>query len=649
MDLVAQFQQLLAVERRTVSEEERNLNADPARVEAIVRSGNGVKNLSVESVRTGLGGKNILTLRLRGPVSHQLRAGDNVALILLTAATKNAGKDRDKDKENGVFPAVLAKASADSIAAVLDADPDETLLTSGNIAAVKVSSDVPFKRMTESLSTLEKVLGSTQMAVPLSSTLMNILLGVVGSNPTFASPPSPRFLNPFLNDSQRDAVIKCLSANHISLIHGPPGTGKTETVVELVRQLVARGDRVLLCGPSNISVDTLAARLTPHLNTKLSMTRIGHPSRVRRDQVLDHVLDIRVRSSDEGKIANDVRDEMDKTLVSIQKCKRKSERRALYDELKKLRLELREREKKVVADVLASSNVIAATLSGCGSNVLRGQLFDSVVIDESSQAIEAGDHLQLPPTVKSSSVIPSQSNKSTSKLPQSLTCTLFDRMLALYGDTVKSLLTTQYRMNELIMQFPSDHLYKGQLKAHDSVQHHLLKDLPEVQETDETTSAFTFLNTSLCGFQETTPDSLHPSLAPESLQNVGEATLVELHVSKLIAAGVNERDIAVITPYSAQVRLLQTLLHPRFPGLEVGTVDSFQGAEREAVVVSLVRGNETGEVGFLADVRRLNVAVTRARRHLCVVFDDRMKRGNAFLEGMCAFVEEFGDVVFVEG
>ncbi|TPX70967.1 hypothetical protein CcCBS67573_g06377 [Chytriomyces confervae] len=665
MDLIAQYTQLVQLERQAASEEESASVSISGRIDSLARAGRAVKGVSVVQARTGLGGKTILALAQsdKDNAFALFKTGDNVAIAKSGADAVTVAGVVSR-LMNGTLHVALADVSDTDLFSITQAE---------KVAVAKVASDVPFRRMLDSLAQLEAVIMNAKGAnSPISTDLMHVLLGTGVARPSFGvlAGQSISYLNPFLNPSQQAAVARCLAANQLALIHGPPGTGKTETVVELVRQLVARGDRVLLCGPSNISVDTLAARLTPHLNSKLSMTRIGHPSRVRREQVLDHVLDIRVRSSDEGKIANDVRDEMDKTLAAIAKSKKKSERRGLYDELKKLRVELREREKKVVSDVILTSNVIVATLSGCGSFVLKGQVFDSVVIDESSQAIEAeswiailkcksrvflaGDHLQLPPTVKSEGssatkqkVTTLSASDTSSNLPQSLSCTLFDRMLAIYGADIKCLLDTQYRMNELIMRFPSDHLYGGKLKAHESVRNHLLCHLPGVQETDESTSAFTLLNTSMCAFRETAPildTSISHLLASESLQNMGEAILIESHVQKLVAAGVSTTQISVITPYSGQVRLLQSQLLSTYPDLEIGTVDSFQGAEKEAVILSLVRSNEKGEIGFLGDVRRLNVAVTRARRHLCIVFDEGMKRGNAFLDGMVRFVEENADM-----
>ncbi|KAJ3203152.1 hypothetical protein HDU82_006807 [Entophlyctis luteolus] len=612
-----------------------------------------------------------------------LRVGDTVCLYC-----NNNNNNNNNSDNSTALRALVMRVNLSDVHLVFDSESaafDLAAVETAAFAIVPVASEITFVRMESALKSLTAFLTDMPDQKRVAVASPSLVSTLLGSNlpdcaPRFSLQDKnipTAFFNSLLNDSQRVAVSHCLSADSIALIHGPPGTGKTETVVELVRQLVAQNQRVLLCGPSNISVDTLAARLAPHSSPNgVQMSRIGHPSRVRREEVLSYVLDVRVRSSDEGSIANDVRKEMDACLAKVSKTKRAAERRALYENIKQLRQELRSREKKIVRDVLMSSNVVVSTLSGCASSVMESEVFDAVVIDESSQAIEAeswiailkaksrvflaGDHLQLAPTVKSAKG-PKKSTMNSSGIPTSLECTLFDRILALYGDSAKTMLRVQYRMNETIMRFPSDFLYEKKLIAHDSVKNHLLSDLPGVEATDETTSAFTLLDTSLGGYSEHEPDvdPTNKNASATSLQNTGEARLVTAHVSKLLAAGVPATAITVITPYAAQAQLLRRMLAaPEFPAdVEVGTVDAFQGGECEAVIVSLVRSNDRGEIGFLADWRRLNVAITRARRHLCVIFDSNMAKvvpsdeevtGVAFLKGMCGFAEEFGDVVFVE-
>lgn len=346
--------------------------------------------------------------------------------------------------------------------------------------------------------------------------------------------------------------------------------------------MLKRNLRILVCGPSNISVDNIVERLAPH---KVPLIRLGHPARL-LPSVLDHSLDVLTRTSEAGAIVKDVRAEMDAKQASIRKTRNGRERRAIYAELKELRKEYRERERKCVSDLVAGSKVVLATLHGAGGFQLRAERFDVVIIDEASQALEAqcwvpllsaskavcaGDHLQLPPTIKSlNSKSKSKSKgKGNEDADESLTkgatleTTLFDRLLTLHGPSIKRMLTTQYRMHEKIMRFPSDELYEGKLMAAEAVKARLLKDLPyEVEDTDDTSEPLIFIDTQGGDFPEKNEDEQEAgkkkltksSLYGESKSNEMEAALVRQHMRSLVQAGVKPDDIAVVTPYNAQVR-----------------------------------------------------------------------------------------------
>ncbi|KAL8733885.1 MAG: hypothetical protein Q9166_001873 [cf. Caloplaca sp. 2 TL-2023] len=480
------------------------------------------------------------------------------------------------------------------------------------------------------------------------------------------------FVDPTLNQSQRDAIKFALASREVALIHGPPGTGKTYTLIELILQLVKCSQRILVCGPSNISVDNIVERLAPH---KLPIIRLGHPARL-LPNVLDHSLDVLTQTSDAAAIVQDVRKEMDSKQASIKKTRNGKERKAIYGDIKELRKEYREREKQCVTTLVQGSKVVLATLHGAGGYQLRHEEFDVVIIDEGSQALEAqcwipllsakklvlaGDHLQLPPTVKSldSHHSPAPKKKYEHKNakqdsrsgPSSLETTLFDRLLSLHGDSIKRMLTTQYRMHASIMAFPSKAMYDSKLLAASSVATRLLKDLPyPVTETEDTTAPLVFWDTQGGDFPEL--DIQHNEDAPskstlpnDSKSNPSEVIVVERHVTALVDAGVKAEDIAVVTPYNAQVALLAKALKERFAGIEVGSVDGFQGREKEAVVVSLVRSNGKGEVGFLGEKRRLNVAMTRPKRNLCVVGDsETVSKGSKFLKDWMQHLEEHADL-----
>jgi len=309
----------------------------------------------------------------------------------------------------------------------------------------------------------------------------------------------------------------------------------------------------------------------------------------------------------------------------------------IYDELKDLRKDYRVRERACVDDLIRSSKVVLATLHGSGGGMLRQAQFDVVIIDEAAQALEAqcwvallaakkavlaGDHLQLPPTIKSSNSRSKSAKKEETEASDAdgsatLETTLFDRLLALHGSSIKRMLTTQYRMHELIMRYPSEELYESRLIAGEHVKARLLSELPGVTETDDTREPLIFFDTVGGDFPEKAEDGdikKSRSIA-ESKSNEMEAALVVRHVQTLVAAGLKPDDIAVITPYNAQLSILSQALKGRYPGIELGSVDGFQGREKEVVIFSLVRSNDQNDVGFLAERRRLNgeLLISRVR------------------------------------
>lgn len=341
--------------------------------------------------------------------------------------------------------------------------------------------------------------------------------------------------------------------------------------------MLAQNLRVLVCGPSNISVDNIVERLAPH---KIPIVRLGHPARL-LPSVVNHSLDVLTQTSEAGEIVKDIRKEMDSKQASIRKTKSGRERKMIYNEIRELRKEFREREKKCVGNLVGSAKVVLATLHGAGGFQARDEVFDVVIIDEASQALEAqcwvpllkakkvvlaGDHLQLPPTIKSLNSKSKGKSKEKEKDKEgegvirgmTLETTLFDRLLELHGSDIKRMLTTQYRMHEKIMRFPSDELYESKLIAAEAVKARLLKDLEyEVQETEDTIEPLIFFDTQGGDFPEKSEEDegvkKGKMMLGESKSNEMEAALVRWHVGKLVEAGVRAEDIAVITPYNAQV------------------------------------------------------------------------------------------------
>ncbi|KAJ0355201.1 hypothetical protein COL154_000794 [Colletotrichum chrysophilum] len=431
------------------------------------------------------------------------------------------------------------------------------------------------------------------------SSFMRVLFGLSSPSPVPSDLASDselskiQWIDPSLNDSQKDAIRFALASREVALIHGPPGvsllrpphlkaqtdtgqTGKTHTLIELILQMLKLDLRILVCGPSNISVDNIVERLSPH---KIPILRLGHPARL-LPSVVAHSLDVLTQTSEAGAIVKDVRAEMDAKQASIKKTRNGRERRQIYGDLKELRKEFRERERRCVSNLVRESKVVLATLHGAGGHQLRDQQFDVVIIDEASQALEAqcwvpllsakkavcaGDHLQLPPTIKSlnskvKKVLVEGAGEKQIK-GMTLETTLFDRLLALHGSSIKRMLTTQYRMHEKIMRFPSDELYDGRLIAAEAVKERLLKDLPyEVQDTEDINEPLIFIDTQGGDYPEKSEDDDKDavkkakfSLHGESKSNEMEAALVRQHAQSLVDAGVKPEDIAVVTPYNAQV------------------------------------------------------------------------------------------------
>jgi DNA polymerase alpha-associated DNA helicase A len=415
---------------------------------------------------------------------------------------------------------------------------------------VKLANEVTFKRMKETMETLRDTPPAEL------STLSRIMLGQ--SKPSELKDLGEiKFFDETLNSSQKQAVQFALSAPELALIHGPPGTGKTYTLIEIIRQLVSSTPppSLLVVGPSNISVDNLCERLAP---LGIPLVRIGHPARL-LPSIISHSLDNLTRTSDQGILLRDARDDIDKAFARISKTRSGRERKEIYSEIKELRKEVRVREIKCIDSIIQTSKVHLSTLHGSrGRELSSKRVWDIVIVDEASQALEAqtwipllyankvilaGDHLQLPPTVKSV-----EKGKSSP-----LEITLFDRMIKLYGDTNVKMLTTQYRMNNEINAFPSKTLYQGKLVAAPSVAERRLKDVEGVEETENTEQAVVFVDTQGGDFPESTPEGDEGSLLGESKRNEGEAKIVRAMVKDLVEAGVKPNTIAVITPYNAQV------------------------------------------------------------------------------------------------
>ncbi|WP_316752796.1 AAA domain-containing protein [Pedobacter gandavensis] len=451
------------------------------------------------------------------------------------------------------------------------------------------------------------------------SRLIKILTGE--ASPTFSN-QAAHYTIPKLNTVQQQAVDKILAAQELAIVHGPPGTGKTTTLVQAIKALIKQDHKqILVVAPSNTAVDLLTEKLDEE---GLNVLRIGNPARV-SEKLLSLTLDGKLSEHDSMKQIRALKKQANEYKNMAHKYKRnfgraeKEQRKALFDEAYKIMKEVGNTEQYMIDDLLSKAQVVTATLVGANHYTIRGLKFHTVVIDEAGQALEpacwipilkahkvifAGDHCQLSPTIKSNEAARA-----------GLSTTLLEKTTALHPEAV-TLLEEQYRMHETIMSYSSQVFYENKLKAHDSVAKHVLF-------SEEAPLAF--LDTAGCGFEEKSEGT--------STTNPEEATFLFKHLSQLVNTlgthytAENFPTIAVISPYKQQVLLMKELmLHsPELMAyankITVNTIDSFQGQERDMVYISMTRSNNEGSIGFLSDVRRMNVAMTRARKKLVVIGD----------------------------
>jgi ATP-dependent RNA/DNA helicase IGHMBP2 len=466
-------------------------------------------------------------------------------------------------------------------------------------------------------------LASTLAEKPAEGRLIQILTGnkAPGFEPCHGSEAWHGYTNT-LNTSQQAAVDKILAANDLAIVHGPPGTGKTTTLVQAIKAMIKRDNQqILVVAPSNTAVDLLSEKLS---DEGLNVLRVGNPARV-SERLFSLTLDYKMAEHSHTKETKRLRKQAAAYLDMAHKYKRhfgkaeRDQRKALFTEARNIMKEVDNSEQYIINDLVAKSQVITATLVGANHYTVRNLKFNTIVIDEAGQALEpacwipilkaqkvilAGDHCQLPPTVKSAEAA-----------KNGLATTLLEKCVALHPESVV-LLEEQYRMNEVIMGYSSSTFYEDRLKAHASVATHVLfnNDNPLM-----------FVDTAGCGFDEKTEQT--------STYNPEEAAFLFRHLTQLVSAldshykPDNFPSIAIISPYKQQIDTLKEQFQssPALQAYEhkiaINTIDSFQGQERDIVYISLTRSNPDSRIGFLSDIRRMNVAMTRARKKLVIIGD----------------------------
>lgn len=553
-------------------------------------------------------------------ISHQLRFGSPAVLF----SNHNPKIDR--------VEGVISHQNGNRLKINLFTEELPDWARDGKLGIDLLFDDNSYDEMQAAIKQAEKLLED-----PKEGRLVQILTGE--KEPAFNS-DTPTIPANGLNPSQQAAVQNIIQAQDLAIIHGPPGTGKTTTLVQAIKALVINHkEQVLVVAPSNTAVDLLSEKLSLE---GLNVLRIGNPIRV-SDRLTDLTLDSQMavhpymkESKKLKKQASEYKNMAHKYKRSFGKAER-DQRKALFDEAHKIMKEVAKTEQFIIDDLAAKAQVITATLAGSNHYTVRGIKFHTVVIDEAGQALEpacwipilkaqkvilAGDHCQLPPTIKSATAA-----------KNGLSTTLLEKCVALHPEAVV-LLDEQYRMNNAVMGYSSSVFYDGLLKANAAVANRLLfnNDAP-----------FTFIDTAGCGFEE--------KPAGTSVANPEEAAFLFSYLEKLVGElGEHHKieafpSIAIISPYREQIRLLKEqfdntpALQAFGENISVNTIDSFQGQERDVVIISMTRSNAEGEIGFLSDLRRMNVAMTRAKKKLVIIGDSSTLSRLPFYANLVTYAE----------
>lgn len=556
-------------------------------------------------------------------VDHRFRFGMPVSLF--------SNHDPKADRIDGVISSVNKESMRISFR--IEELPDWS--RRGKLGVDLLFDEHSYREMTNALRQAKEIATDPRQG--------KLIRKLIGAEQLYTEEKELFFEHPDLNDGQNKAVQRVLGTADIALLHGPPGTGKTTTLIKAIATLLKSNNKqILVVAPSNTAVDLLTERLDA---AGIVVTRIGNPVKVSehlQELTLDSKIDRHSANRDIKSLQRQVRTYTD----MAQKYKRnfgkaeREQRKALFDEAYRIRKDVDRIQDFIVADILDRSQVITATLVGANQDVIRSRSYETVVIDEAGQALEpacwipilkadklvlAGDHCQLSPTVK-----------SNNGMDNKLSNTLFEKLVNLYPQAV-SLLDTQYRMNEQIMNYPSSALYGGLLKADRSVAHWTIAN---------DTEPIVYIDTAGAGFEETESDG--------AIYNLGEASFLKSHLKTAIATWVRSSPIeqwpsvGIIAPYRKQVSILKEMLEqdeelrPYAAIIKVQTIDSFQGQEKDIIYISLTRSNTEQQIGFLSDVRRMNVAMTRAKKKLVVIGDSATIGIHSFYRHFIAYAESLG-------
>jgi ATP-dependent RNA/DNA helicase IGHMBP2 len=516
---------------------------------------------------------------------------------------------------------VITASGGNQLTIQLMKDEAPDWLSDGKIGVDKLFDKHSYETMLSTLDYWGGEEGVTKDSIRLRDVILGEKIAVFSKKDEYVVPEK-------LDPSQKKAWEKAVYAQDAAVIHGPPGTGKTTTIVEIVKTLVEKGERVLVCASSNAAVDVLTERIA---NRGIPVVRLGNPSKI-TEQNLQYCLDRQVTSHPQFGLVKELKKRAEEFFRMANKYKRnfdreeREQRKAILKEARNLRGQADDQLQFLQQNVLVKNQVVTCTPVVSMHREIGKEKFDTLIFDEAGQTLEpmcwipmqkvkkvilAGDHLQLPPTVKSEDAA-----------KKGLSISLLEKLMPL--ESISEMLAIQYRMNSKIMQFPSQWFYENKLEAHNSVKDHQLDD-----------AIVQFIDTAGTGYEEELVG------APFGIRNKQEADLV-LTVLRIVTEEHKNASIGIISPYKLQIQYLreQLIEHQlNSKNIQVQTVDGFQGQEKDIILISLVRSNGKQEIGFLKDLRRMNVAITRARKKLIVVGDSATLSASKFYSGFQEYVE----------
>lgn len=585
--------------------------------------------IQLKKSRIGMGERLLVEVeRLDSGYPSSFSSGKSVSFF-----STHEGYQGAENRVNGV----VNQVSRDSMVVTLQADEIPDWMQDSRLGVDLLFDENSYREME---AAMKKVISADH---PRLAELRDIALGEKAAK---SSDPVSVEL-PALNFSQNEACQKIAAARDIAVVHGPPGTGKTTTLIAAIRQAVERGLSILVTAPSNAAVDLLVEKL---VDADIAALRLGHPARV-EEKILSQTLDAKIANHDSFRDLKKLRKDTEAYLKLAKQYKRnfgpeeRAQRKLMYQEVSRMREAAGHLEDYIRSDIFQKTQVFASTLVGAAHSNLRGMVFDVVFIDEAAQGLEAatwipilkakkvvlaGDHCQLPPTIK-----------SYEAAKAGLSTTLFEKIIARQPHT-SQLLQVQYRMPEEVMGFSNRWFYEGKLQAAENTQSHQFPDGEAVLE---------WIDTAGSGYTEQLEAESLSTFNPEEARfacSYLNETITRIGVARFKQEGWT---IGLIAPYSAQVRMLRGLIFEsfEFPNLKafaelitIDTVDGFQGQERDLMLISLTRSNDKGEIGFLSDTRRMNVALTRAKRKLILIGDSGTLTQNPFFDALLGYFEEKG-------